>query len=88
MLFYNTLLKEGKYFMIYTTTNDLLIYIRQQMIAKHITVKELAERMNKTSGATSALLKQSNISLETLNEICKAINCQLDISIIPIEDGV
>lgn len=74
--------------MVYTTTNDLLIYIRQQMIAKHITVKELAERMNKTSGATSALLKQSNISLETLNEICKAINCQLDISIVPIEDGV
>lgn len=74
--------------MVYTTTNDLLIYIRQQMIAKHITVKKLAERMNKTSGATSALLKQSNISLETLNEICKAINCQLDISIVPIEDCV
>lgn len=68
--------------MIYTTTNDLLIYIRQQMLAKHITIKGLAERMNKTSGATSALLKQSNISLETLNEICKAIDCDLIIDIV------
>ena len=65
----------------YTNTQDILIYIRQIMIAKHITIKELAQRMNKTSGATSALLKQTNISLETLNDICKALECNLYIDI-------
>lgn len=65
----------------YTTTADLLIYIRQRMLADNVTIKELAARMNKTSGATSALLKQNNISLETLNEICKALKYKLYIDI-------
>lgn len=65
----------------YTNTQDILIYIRQLMVAKHITIKELAQHMSKTSGATSALLKQTNISLETLNDICKALECDLYIDI-------
>lgn len=69
--------------MIYSNAEKVLIYIKQQMLAEQITIKDLAIRMNKSQSATSQLLRQKNISLETLNEICKAINCQLEINIVP-----
>ncbi len=64
-------------------TKRLMTYIRALMILKNISIKEAAQRMNKTQGATSALLKQNNVSLNTLQEICQAIDCDLKIQITP-----
>lgn len=71
--------------MTYTNTTDLLTYIRQIMVGKHMQVKDVAINMKKSQGATSALLRQDNITLESLNDICQAIGCQLVIDIVPID---
>lgn len=75
----------GVSMMEYTSTQNLFIYIKQQMLADGITIKELSKRMNKTQGATSALLRQNNVSLETLKEICDALNYKLYIDIVKKE---
>lgn len=69
--------------MIYTNTKDVLLYIRQYMIGKNISIGELAQKMNKNNSAVSELFRQSNISLEKLNEICKALNLEMEININP-----
>lgn len=68
--------------MIYTNTNDLLIYIRQQMLARKISIKELSDRMNKSQSATGQMFRQSNITLESLNDICSSLGYQLEINLI------
>lgn len=70
--------------MIYTNTQDILIYIRQQMIAQNISVVELARRMNRAQSTVSMTFKQKNITLETLNDICKALGCNLVIKLEPM----
>lgn len=69
----------------YTNTPDLLNHIRQIMVSKRMKVKDVAININKSQGATSALLNQDNITLESLNDICKAIGCQLVIDIVPVD---
>lgn len=69
--------------MIYTNTRNLLIFIKQQMLAREISIKDLSLRMNKSQSATGQMLRQQNISLESLNEICKALDYQLEINLIP-----
>ena len=68
--------------MIYTNTQKILIYIKQQMLAENISIKELSIRMNKSQSAMGQILRQTNITLESLNDICKALGYQLDINII------
>ena len=72
--------------MIYTNTNNLLIYIRQQMLARKISIKELSDRMHKSQSATGQMLRQNNITLESLNDICKALDYELEINIINKSD--
>lgn len=67
--------------MLYTNTVDLLTYIRSKMILDKVSVKDLAARMNKSQPAVSSLLRQNNISLESLKDICEALNYSLDINI-------
>lgn len=67
--------------MVYTSTQNILIYIRQVMLVRGITVKELAHRLNKSQGAVSMMFKQDNITLDTLNDVCKALNATLNIDI-------
>ena len=71
--------------MIYSNTKELLLYIKQQMVAKEISIKELSIRMNKSQSATGQMLRQNNITLESLNDVCKALNFQLEINIIENE---
>ena len=68
--------------MIYTNTNDLLIYIRQQMLARKISIKELSDRMNKSQSTTGQMFHQNNITLESLNDICNSLGYQLEINLI------
>lgn len=69
--------------MIYTNTKVIFVTIRQIMIAKDLKIKDIADRLCKSQSAVSSLFAQSNISLDALNEICQAIDCQLDINIVP-----
>jgi len=69
--------------MIYTNTKAVFIAIRQVMIAKDIKIKDLAEKLCKSQSSVSSLFSQKNISLDTLDEICQAIDCQLEINIVP-----
>ncbi|POO87897.1 XRE family transcriptional regulator [Clostridium sp. 3-3] len=69
--------------MTYTNTKAVFVAIRQIMLAKDIKIKDLAKRLCKSQSAVSSLFAQSNISLDTLDEICQAIDCQLDINIVP-----
>lgn len=68
--------------MIYTSTKEILICIRQYMLAQEITIKDLSLRMNKSQSATGQLLRQSNITLESLNDICTALDLQLEINLL------
>lgn len=69
--------------MIYTNTKAVMVKIRQIMLTKDIKIKDLAMKLCKSQSATSALLAQPNISLDTLNELCQALDCQLIIDIEP-----
>lgn len=72
--------------MIYTNTEEIFLHIRKLMLSEKVTVTELAKRLNKSQPATSALLKQKNVSLDTLKDICDALNCKIEINISKIED--
>ena len=68
--------------MIYTSTKDVLIYIKQQMLARGITIKDLADKMDLTQSAVGQKHRQKNITLDSLNDICKALDYQIEINII------
>ena len=48
----------------------------------HLTQAELAEKMNKAPSTMSQTFKQDNITLENLNDICKALDYDLEINLI------
>lgn len=73
--------------MIYSNVKNIFIYIRQLMIADGVSVSELATRMNKSQGTISGVLRQNNVTMETLNDICKALGYDLEINIIPKENS-
>lgn len=68
--------------MIYTNTKTLLRYLKQIKVGKDISNKELAERLNCTSGAITGVFSQQNITLEKLKDLCNAMDCEIDITII------
>ena len=72
--------------MLYSNTQDLLTEIRKKMLDEKINIKELANRMNKSPSAVSMALKQKNISIESLNNICQAMNLNIDINFIKKDD--
>lgn len=71
--------------MMYTNTKNVMLAVRQTMLANDIKIKDIATKLNKSQSAVSAMFAQSNISLDSLNDICQAIGCQLVIDIIPID---
>lgn len=72
--------------MLYSNTQDLLTEIRKKkMLDEKINIKELANRMNKSPSAVSMALKQ-NISIESLNDICQAMNLNIDINFVKKDD--
>jgi DNA-binding Xre family transcriptional regulator len=66
----------------YTTTQDLLVFIRQQMLGDNISLKELATRLHKTQATVSMTFQQKNITLENLNDICNALGYALHVDIV------
>lgn len=65
----------------YTNTPELLRMIKSEMIHDDIKIKDLAESMGKTQSAASAIMRQKNITLDALKEVCDALDYDLDIEI-------
>nr|DAN68161.1 MAG TPA: SOS-response transcriptional repressor [Caudoviricetes sp.] len=65
----------------YINTPELLKMIRANMIKDDIKIKDLATLMDKSQSAASSIMRQENISLDSLKEICDALNYDLDIEI-------
>ena len=65
----------------YTNTPELLKMIKVKMINDDIKIKDLAVSMGKSQPAASSIMRQTNISLDSLKEICDALNYDLDIEI-------
>ena len=65
----------------YTNTPELLRMIKAKMIKDDIKINHLAVSIGKSQSATSSIMRQTNISLDSLKEICDALNYDLDIEI-------
>ncbi len=68
--------------------NDISIIqkqIKHIMIDSDIQQQEIADKMHKSKQAINKLLKDnnSNYTLNTLYQLCNALNCDLHIDIIP-----
>ncbi len=65
---------------------DIMIQIKHIMIDKQLRQSDIVEATNWSKATVSNLLncKSKNITLDTLQAICKAIDCQLVIDILPI----
>lgn len=71
--------------MLNPTAQNILIYIRQQMIAENITIKELSQKLQRTQSTMSMTFRQKNITLDNLTEICNALGYDVEINLIPKE---
>lgn len=65
----------------YTDTPKLLKMIKAKMVKDDIKIKDLAVLMGKSQSAASSIMRQNNISLDSLKEICDALGYDLDIEI-------
>lgn len=72
--------------MIYNTPKEFLSEIRRIMALQDIPMKELAARMETTQQNASKIFTQCNPKLETLYNICNALNLQMDIKFISKDD--
>ena len=73
--------------MIYTDTKTLMKSLKLIMINKEISNKELADKLNLTSGAISGVFSQRNITLNKLRDLCDALDCDIDISFVDRKSG-
>lgn len=67
------------------TTSDVLEQIRYIMFKNKISITDLAIKLHMTRTALSNRLNRDNISLNSLLEICDALDADLDITITPRE---
>ena len=70
-------------------TKELLLEFKHIMLDKGIKQGELAERMHISKQTVSNLLngKQLNLTLETLVNLCNALDCTLNIDIVQNKDA-
>ena len=66
----------------FTDTKSAMLYLKQVQVAKEIQNKEIALKLRVTESAVSGLFNQKNITLNKLAELCNAIDCDLDITIV------
>lgn len=69
----------------FTDTKSAMLYLKQVQVGKEIQNKELALKLGITESAVSALFKQKNISLNKLADLCNAMDCDLNITVIDKE---
>ena len=68
--------------MVVRDSKTILLKIKSFMVENEIKNKELAKKLNLSEAALSSRLKQDNISITSLVEICNALGCDLDIELI------
>lgn len=66
----------------FTDTKSAMLYLKQVQVGKEIQNKEIALKLGITESAVSSLFNQKNISLNKLAELCNAMDCDLDITIV------
>lgn len=74
--------------MVVRDSKTILLKIKSFMVENEIKNKELAKKLNLSEAALSSRLKQDNISITSLVEICNALDCDLDIELIKKGDTV
>lgn len=62
-------------------SSELMDVIRANMTIDHISINDLAARMNKDPSSVSGSFHRPNVTLKTIREICDALNYDLDIEI-------
>lgn len=72
--------------MVVRDSKTILLKIKSLMVENEIKNKELAKKLNLSEAALSSRLKQDNISITSLVEICNALGCDLDIELIKKDD--
>lgn len=72
--------------MVVRDSKTILLKIKSFMVENEIKNKELAKKLNLSEAALSSRLKQDNISITSLVEICNALDCDLDIELIKKDD--
>lgn len=72
--------------MVVRDSKTILLKIKSFMVENEIKNKELAKKLNLSEAALSSRLKQDNISITSLVEICNALGCDLDIELIKKDD--
>ncbi len=66
----------------FTDTKSAMLYLKQVQVGKEIQNKEIALKLGISESAVSGLFNQKNITLNKLSEICNAIGCEIDITIV------
>lgn len=74
--------------MVVRDSKTILLKIKSFMVENEIKNKELAKKLNLSEAALSSRLKQDNISITSLVEICNALGYDLDIELIKKDDTV
>ena len=74
--------------MVVRDSKTILLKIKSFMVENEIKNKELAKKLNLSEAALSSRLKQDNISITSLVEICNALGCDLDIELTKKDDTV
>ena len=72
--------------MVVRDSKTILLKIKSFMVENEIKNKELAKKLNLSEAALSSRLKQDNISITSLVEICNALGCDLDLELIKKDD--
>ena len=72
--------------MVVRDSKTILLKVKSLMVENEIKNKELAKKLNLSEAALSSRLKQDNISITSLVEICNALGCDLDIELIKKDD--
>lgn len=68
--------------MIITDSSKILLKIKTIMVEKQISQTELAAKMNLSTAALNSRLRQSNITISSLLEICNSLGLDIDIEFI------
>ena len=72
----------GIIIMLYSTPKDLIVFIKQQLIAEDITITELANRLDKSQSSISMMFKRGTLTVAMLNDICNALGYDLEINLV------
>ena len=67
----------------YTTHELLIIELKKAMLDRNVSQRELARRLDISPQNLNKLLNKKNFSFEDFKRILNAIECDMDITIVP-----